>query len=224
MGVSRKRFERTALLASALSVSVIALTLAASACGGAATGDQRGSATEQAGTAETDVATTAALEWTSYEIPGTGVTISFPPGWIRSTETLMPGLADPRELVSLGTFDPPPGGENCAHMPENAIEKMTPADSVIVIEERVGDPEDGSGTLADYPERPEHFGPDDGYRSEAVDCLDEPKAFFDRFIPFRDSGRRFYAYIALGSDVPPAVREEAWTILDRLEIETGKRA
>lgn len=222
--MSWKRVQRTVLLASALCLAVLALTLAASACGGPATGDQGGPATEQSATVETDVATTDSIEWTSYEISEAGVTISYPPGWMRSTETLMPGLADPRELVSLGTFDPPPGGENCAHMPENAIEKMKPADSVIVIEERVGDTEDGSGTLADYPERPEHFGPGDGYRSEAVDCLDEPKAFFDRFIPFRDSGRRFYAYIALGSDVPPAVREEAWTILDRLEIETGNGA
>ena len=66
---------------------------------------------------------------------------------------------------------------------------------------------------------PGQFGPSNGYPSEAVDCLDEPKEFFDRFIPFRDSGRRFYAYIAFGSETPPAIRTQAWTILDRLEIE-----
>ena len=77
--------------------------------------------------------------------------------------------------------------------------------------------------LADYPERPEHFGPSNGYPSEAVDCLDRSKEFFDRLISFRDSGRRFYAYVAFGMETPPATRTEAWTILDRLEIESSTR-
>jgi hypothetical protein len=42
--------------------------------------------------------------------------------------------------------------------------------------------------------------------------------FFDRIIPFSDSGRRFYAYVALGTETPDAVVAQAWTILDRLEI------
>jgi hypothetical protein len=221
VGESWKRVQQPLRVATALSSCVLALTLAAS-CGGA-TSDDGAAATEQPGTVETDSTTTEAINWTRYEIPEAGVAVSFPSGWERSRTALMPSLADPRELVTLGTFEPPPGGENCAHMPENAIEEMDPADGLIVIEERLGDSEDGSDTFEGYPERPEHFGPNHGYRSEAVDCLDQPKTFFDRFIPFRDSGRRFYAYIALGSEVSPAVRDEAWTILDSLEIETGSR-
>jgi hypothetical protein len=106
-------------------------------------------------------------------------------------------------------------------MPENALEAMSPADGLLVLEERLLDDEDGSGTFEGYPERPEHFGPGGGYPSEAVDCLDRPKAFFDRLIAFRDSGRRFYAYVALGSQVTPEIRDEASAILDRLEIETS---
>jgi hypothetical protein len=134
----------------------------------------------------------------------------------------MPPLDDPRELVALSTFDPRPGGENCAHMPENALEEMKATDALVIIEEQHGGPESGGGTLADYPERPEHFGAEHGYRSEAVECLDQAKAFFDRFIPFRDAGRRFYAYVAFGSEAPPTIREQAWTILDRLEVDTRR--
>jgi hypothetical protein len=187
-----------------MSLCALALTLAASACAG-----------------EGDSAKAVAPDWTSYEIPGAGVTVSYPPGWTRASGKLMPNLADPKELVALGTFELPPGGDNCAHMPENAVEEMSPADGLIVLEERLLDGEDGSGTFEGYPERPEHFGPGSGYPSEAVDCLDRPKAFFDRFIAFRDSDRRFYAYVALGRQVTPGIRDQAWAILDRLEIETS---
>jgi hypothetical protein len=201
------------LVATAASFCGLALVLAA--CGGEPTSDSQGSVKQPSAASESDSATTEALTWTTYEVPGAGVAISFPPGWARATEALMPFLVDPRELVAVGTFDLAPGGENCTHNPENALEAMEPADGLIVIQERL-DLEDGSA--ASYPGRPEHFGPDDGYTSEAVDCLDQRKAFLDRYIPFRDSGRRFYAHVALGNDAPPAIREEAWAILDRLEI------
>ncbi|MGH3012065.1 MAG: hypothetical protein ACRDMY_09535 [Gaiellaceae bacterium] len=171
---------------------------------------------------EADPTSTEALEWTTNKISEAGVTVSYPSGWVRSAEPLLPGLSDPRELVALSTFDARPGGENCAHMPENAIADMGPTEALIVIEERLGGPT-GSSTLADYPERPGHFGASNGYPSEAVDCLDRPKEFFDRFIPFRDSGRRFYAYVAFGSETSPAIRSQAWKILDRLEIESSPR-
>ena len=190
---------------------MLGLALLASACGGAA------------GTLQEDPTTTQVLEWTRYEIPEAGISVSYPSEWLRADERLMPTLADPRELVAVSTFDARRGGENCAHMPENAIEGMGPTDALVVLEERLGDFGAGSGTPADYPARPERFGPANGYPSEAVDCLDRPKEFFDRFIPFRDSGRRFYAYIALGTETPPATRAEAWSILDRLGIEPRDR-
>jgi hypothetical protein len=189
-------------------ICLLGLAVLASACGGASGVVQADSSTS-----------TEAFEWATDEISEAGVTVSYPSGWMRSAEPLLPGLVDPRELVALSTFDARPSGENCVHMPENAIEDMGPKDALVVIEERLPNFEDGSGTLADYPERPEHFGSSSGYTSEAVDCLDRPKEFFDRLISFRDSGRRFYAYIAFGSETPDAIRAQGWTILDRLEIQ-----
>ncbi len=98
---------------------------------------------------------------------------------------------------------------------------MGAGDALIVVQERVGDLEGSEATLRDYPERPEHFGPSNGYRSEAAECLDRRKAFFDRFIPFSESGRRFYAYVAFGADTPSAIRTQTWTILDRLDVKTA---
>jgi hypothetical protein len=187
-------------------IYVLGLALLASACGGAAGSLQEGPTTTQA------------PEWTTYDIPDAGISVSYPSEWLRSDERLMLALADPRELVAVSTFAARRGGDNCAHMPENAIEGMGPTDALVVLEERLAHFE--AGTPSDYPARPERFGSGDSYPSEAVDCLDRPKEFFDRFIPFRDSGRRFYAYVAFGTETPPAIRAEAWSILDRLEIET----
>jgi hypothetical protein len=187
-------------------ICVVGFALLASACGGAADTHQEG------------LTTTRAPEWTRYEITEAGISVSYPSDWLRADERLMPTLADPRELVAVSTFDARRGGDNCAHMPENAIEGMGPTDALVVLEERLAHFEVGSAP-ADYPARPERFGPADGYPSEAVDCLDRPKEFFDRFIPFRDSGRRFHAYIAFGTETPPTTRAQAWSILDRLEIE-----
>jgi hypothetical protein len=166
-------------------------------------------------------ATTEGLDWTTEAIVDEDLVLSHPPGWRRSAAKLMPRLADPREVAALGTFDLRPGRRSCAHLPGNAIEQLKPTDGLIVIVERSR--RDDGETSADYPRRPVHFSPDDGYASEAADCLDQPKAFFDRLIPFWDSGRRFYAYIALGEEASRTIREEAWAILDRLEIGTGGR-
>ena len=171
-------------------------------------------------TEPSNAAAGADSDWTTYEIPEAALVVTYPSSWARSTDPLMPNLVDPKELVALSTFPARPGGANCAHMPENAIEDMGPTDALVVIQERVGGPEDGTVAPADYPRRPAQFGPETGYPSEAVDCLDRRKAFFDRYIAFSDSGRRFYAYVALGAEAPPEVSAEAWAILDRLEVGT----
>ncbi len=185
------------------------LTLAVAACGEAPSENRA---------APAEAAVVEAADTTTFKVPDAGLAISFPSTWTRASTTLMPMLADPRELVALGTSELRPGGENCAHVPENALEELAPTDALVVIEERMGEFGDGPPS-AGYPQRPPHFGPDDGYVSEAVDCLDRPKEFFDRYIPFRDAGRRFYAYVAFGNDASPATREEAWAILDSLDIE-----
>ena len=91
---------------------------------------------------------------------------------------------------------------------------MEPADGLIVIQERL-DLED-VGRLVSGPSRalrPRRRLHERGGR------LPRPaEGVLRPLYPFRDSGRRFYAHVALGNDAPPAIREEAWTILDRLEI------
>jgi hypothetical protein len=161
----------------------------------------------------------APAEWSLHASVELGYSVRYPAVWRRVAEPLMPLLSDPTEILALATFDAAHGGDNCAHMPENALEAMGPQDALLVLEERHGGPETGGGTLADYPERPAHFGPNDGYPSEASECLDRPKQFFDRLIPFRDQQRRFYAYVAFGKQASDKTRQEAWMILDSLLLQ-----
>jgi hypothetical protein len=188
----------------------LCLVLGAAACGGGPSAEREPATTELGHDW---------IDWTTYDVPGAALVVRYPSSWARSDEPLMPHLGDPKELVALSTFTARPGGENCGHMPENAIEDMSPADALVVVEERLGNYE-GAGMLEDYPVRPARFGPNDGYRSEAIDCLDHRKVFFDRIIPFSDSGRRFYVYIAVGPEARDAVEAQAWAILDRLEVRT----
>jgi hypothetical protein len=157
-------------------------------------------------------------DWTTYEIPEAALAVMYPSSWARSTDPLMPNLVDPSELVALSTFPARPGGENRAHMPENAIEDMA---------DRCSGRHPGT---AWRPRRRHSRGRGlseatrtvrSGHRlSQRGGPLPRPaQGVFDRYIPFSDSGRRFYAYVALGAKTPPEVSAEAWTILDRLEVE-----
>jgi hypothetical protein len=155
--------------------------------------------------------------WTTYSDPERRFSIRYPASWRRAEAPLLSSLGDPKEIVTLSTFPAQPGGENCAHLPENALEAMGAADALLVALERHGGPELGGGTLTDYPKRPERFGLGHGYPSEARDCLDAPKHFVDRLIPFRDDGRRFYGYVAWGEAASDETIGEVFRILDSFE-------
>jgi hypothetical protein len=38
------------------------------------------------------------------------------------------------------------------------------------------------------------------------------------WIPFRDSGRAFYLFVAIGNEATPELREEAWAVADSLSF------
>jgi len=152
-------------------------------------------------------------EWTRHTDERSGVALAYPREWRLLDRQLLPALADPKAVLALATFAAPPGGERCAHLPENALEAMGERDALVVLMERSGN----SG----YPPRPERFGPERGYRTEAVECLERPKAFDDWLIEFEDSSRHFLAYVGIGSSASKETRDQVWAILDSLVIESA---
>ncbi len=134
------------------------------------------------------------------------LTLYYPEGWNRSSETLTPNLDQPMELVSLGTYQLSPGGEDCVQIPERAIESLGPTDAFITLQE--------ASSGANFPARPARFSAEDGEVSEAVDCLDNAEDVFFRMFRFSDEGRNFYAYAAIGNWASPQTRKEVWQVLN----------
>jgi hypothetical protein len=96
-----------------LGTLALCLVLGAAACGGAPSAERERDTTKPG------------LDWTTYDVPDAALVVRYPSSWTRSADPLMPHLGDPKELVALSTFVARPGGENCGHMPENAIEDMS---------------------------------------------------------------------------------------------------
>jgi hypothetical protein len=95
--------------------------------------------------------TTQPPAWTTYYDQEGRFSIRYPAAWERSIQSLTPGLTDPREIVSVGSYHMRPGGELCAHLPVNALEDLGPEDAFLTVQERA------QPHLAAYPPRPIHF-------------------------------------------------------------------
>jgi hypothetical protein len=159
------------------------------------------------------------------EDPTHGLTLEYPPTWHRST-ALTPALADPVEILSLGTGDLPSGGHSCAQFPVATLEAMSPTDAFVTVQERLsteaaglrpGQPWDEA---AGFPPRPEQFPPRSSKNvSEVPDCLAAPPVFDHWWFAFNDAGRAFHVLVAIGTQASNQIRAETWAILDSLRFE-----
>jgi hypothetical protein len=95
---------------------------------------------------------------------------------------------------------------------------MGPRDGFLTILERGRDPR---SNWAEFPPRPRHFAsaarPQHG--GDLAACLHGTPKLIDYWLPFTDAGRHFYAMIVLGTDAPPAIRAQAFGILDRVRFD-----
>jgi hypothetical protein len=144
-----------------------------------------------------------------------GLTAELPPGWQAASESLTPHLTDPREELAVATYRLRYRPTQCAHMPGSALEALGPGDALVTLQERGRGVPEGE---ADFPWRPARFGPELGGPSEAGACA--PGAHFsDHWFGFSDGGRHFHVLVAFGPQASPAVRRQAWAILDRLRVD-----
>jgi hypothetical protein len=142
-------------------------------------------------------------------IDDANLTINLGPDWELADENLTPILAEPGEVFSAGTGPLLAGGEDCATVPEAAIEAMAPDDALVSIQEEGGETEG-------FPERPQRFVWMDGRQTIFQDCIDGDATL--RAFRFQDVGRGFYAYVAIGSEASSERIAEAVEILDNLVV------
>ena len=148
--------------------------------------------------------------------PVHGIAVELRPGWQRATVSFTPGLEDPREVLSVGTFPLRYRETACGHVPTSALEDLGPGDAFVTLEERGLDPH---STWPDFPPRPAHFGPElGGTNADASECAPGAR-FTDHWLGFTESGRHFHVLVAFGVQAPAAVQREAWQILDSLKID-----
>jgi hypothetical protein len=144
-----------------------------------------------------------------------GLTVALPAGWQAAGTSLTPHLVDPREVLTVATYPLRYRRTACAQVAGSALEDLGPRDAFVTLQERGRDP---GSTWPDFPERPAHFGPQLGGRSEASACV--PGAHFsDHWFGFSAGGRHFHADVAFGPQASAATRAAAWTVLDSLRVD-----
>jgi len=163
-----------------------------------------------------------------------GFTIAVPPTWHRSRKSLTPQLMDPFEILTVASFPVRHDRRARCHIPGcplPAIDGMGPDDVLISIQERGARKEfrnrRSMGALTAYPKRKRSFKLERTRLSYPKGgpppCIRE-RLGWTAFEPFRDSGRAFYAFVAVGRDVSRGMRREMIRVLDSLSFEPLERA
>lgn len=150
--------------------------------------------------------------------------VTYPADWIVADENLTPWLGSPSEILSLGTFplrvsEHPDDGFRLfdASVAPVALQDMHSNDVFISLQE-------STAVFAGSTEhRPDHFGPlgcdESIYGCRPSEELPEPwreAPFRAWWVPFEDSGRAFYLFVAIGSEATPEQRQQAWAVADSL--------
>lgn len=154
---------------------------------------------------------------TVYRDYAVGLRVTYPRGWARAPERLTPNLGgvggpgDLVEVVSIGTGSLSVGGDDCANIPERAVEALGPGDALVTVQERVA-PEG-------FPARPARFGAPDGDLLATLECFANADEVEHVRYDFADGGRGFYGYVTFHRDATAQVRAEALAILDSLVVE-----
>ena len=157
-------------------------------------------------------------EWVAHADARKGVTVAYPRGWRVAEEPLTPHLAEPVEVLHAATYPLRPGGDRCAHVPENALEDLGPGDALVSVYEQTTPSET-------FPSRPPRFVPSAGSAPESAQCLERPDSpeLLYRLHRFEDAGRRFYVYVAIGVDAGAETRDEAARVVESLRFERARR-
>ena len=158
------------------------------------------------------------VEWTLHRDLARGFSVGVPVTWHRATEA-MSRLADPREVVSLGTMTMSWRPTDCEAFAGAAGGSMSTRDVVITIWERGYDER---AHWKDFPARPERFGPV-ADAEPAGDGCGEPPGTLNHWRNFTDAGRHFHTLVRIGPEVPPGAVDEAWGILDSLRFDADYR-
>ena len=159
-------------------------------------------------------ATNQEATWTTYRDEENRFSVRYPAAWKRATVRLTPILADPREILSIGTSDPPPGGESCAQFPVNALDAVGATGALLTLQES------GHPDLAGFPPLPDDLDrlePDTHFWGAG--CLQNPNRLVTWWIRFRQRDRAFYGLVAIGNSTTEETRVQVFQALSSFQVE-----
>ena len=140
----------------------------------------------------------------------TGWAMSYPGDWFRADSELMPNLG--WDSTTVATFPLRPGGERCAHVPENALRDLGPGDALVTVF-FAGSP------LSDSEARPAVFNdetfPESGH-TDNHQCPERPELEI-HWGGWNFGGEHVYTLVAFGANVDEEVRATAWKTLTSLD-------
>lgn len=148
--------------------------------------------------------------WVAYHDSELGFAVRYPPDWHRAEERLTPQLGDPTEILSLGTYPLHVGSPRCGNYPVRALDEFGPTDAFISIQERE------HPVAGEFLPRSVFHAPMDT-RTGRFCVPDSDRA--DDWLFFSDSGRGFYAIVALGTEASPETRRALVDVLNSLQFE-----
>lgn len=167
---------------------------------------------------------TAGPAWTVEVDRDRGFSVELPPGWIRASGRITPQITEPLEILTVATR-PIAGADPrgvCEPGSQPALAAFTDKDALVTVQES------GRGALRinrlSHPPRPDRFRPEefpDG--STFTDCFVGDLPVEDHWFGFADAGRAFHVLVIIGHAAPSDVRDEAWSILDRLRFDPDVR-
>ncbi len=151
----------------------------------------------------------ATPRWTTVAVPRYGVDVSLPEGWKLASASLTPHLLDPHEILTAATFTPVPRASGCSHFPSA---RLGSGDALVSVQERA--------RAAAFAPRPRRFTPVpiSPITTRIVQqCVLSPATV--SYEEFSDGLRNFHALVVLDPRASPAVRVQAYAILDRLRFD-----
>ena len=152
--------------------------------------------------------------WREHVDERRGFSVSFPRGWHRARRS--PTIGDPVEILSVATFAFSRNRGLC-----RSLAAVPPDQALVNLMER------GRGAYGgpSFPARPLKFMPDpelpgtSTWRHCAGGEQPGPAPVLDYWFGFGDVGRAFHVMVALGKAARPAVRRQAFRILDTLRFD-----
>jgi hypothetical protein len=172
----------------------------------------------------TDRPAQASARWTVEVDRDRGFRVELPPGWSRASGRITPQITEPLEILTVATL-PVAGADPqgvCEPGSRPALAGFTERDALVTLQES------GRGALRinplSFPPRPDRFRPEDfPHGSTFTDCFVGDLPVEDHWFGFADADRAFHVLVIIGRAAPKHVRNEAWSILDRLDLDPDVR-